>query len=195
MRVIFAGSGRASGGTSFRFGRPIWASYGAGRCRSWPGESDECQSRVGARYARFFASRMRVPWLQPSGSLEATSYYDSSAQVNATRRSGALSTSSRLPSGGFQQFDGVARSPRTGNAVGSARLPLSIPEFLSTKNATDIRFSFGPSSLSSGYTHSNVGEVLRPRRDRGIAALRRSEAPATGRNRRKRTTKPGKTHA
>lgn len=61
----------------------------------------------------FFASRMPMPWLQPSGSLEATSYYDSS-QLKATLES--LVDFDRI-NAGEMRFSVGAVNVGTGNFV------------------------------------------------------------------------------
>jgi hypothetical protein len=75
------------------------------------------------------------------------------------------------------KVDHIAICKNNERAVASAGSPLSIPEFLSTEQAIDIRLLFGPSSIASGHTHSSVEAPGRAALDAMITqqALRRAD--------------------
>ena len=98
----------------------------------------------------FFAARLVTPWLQPSGTLEATSFYDTKALKNTLER---LVDFDRL-NAGMTRFSAGAVNIRTGNFVYFDNSTHTIgPEHIMASG--DCR----PVSRRSRLKASNIGTV------------------------------------
>jgi NTE family protein len=86
----------------------------------------------------FFSPRVIPPWLQPDGSLDATSYYDTGPLRETVSRLvdfGQLNTGGmrfsagavNVRSGNFQYFDTVSREIRVDHVLASGALPPGFP--------------------------------------------------------------------
>lgn len=102
--------------------REFWTKSTTSALWHWPGLGDQTRNllnQMNAHFAvaygasGFFSARPVTPWLQPGGTLEATSFYDTKALKNTLER---LVDFDRL-NAGMTRFSAGAVNVRTGNFV------------------------------------------------------------------------------